>query len=482
RPIATGQMNRRRFLKHTSAAIGGMVTSATIGALSAHSTRAANHARHTPRGIQTDMPYGELERRRDQNGVEVLALPKGFEYVTFGKSGQIMSDGFVTPRNHDGMTCFAAGKDIVRLIRNHEIGKQRGRSRLDLTGPESTRYDRKGTGGCVTIDFDIRRKRLVRDFISLNGTIVNCAGGLAYRDAGWLSCEEIVYGPERGFEKPHGFTFFVPKDADRPLPAEPIIAMGRFKKEAAVADSTSGIVYQTEDDENESGFYRFVPRDPVDLMAGGVLQMLTVSDFPNYDTRYKQVVGAQLRTEWVTIDDPHPETVSAATSCFSQGYRKGGARFKRLEGAYRGEAGSIYFVSTNGGDAGRGQLWQFIPRDTKSGTLQLIYESPDSDMLDSPDNICATPNGGLIICEDDASHDGDTYPLARGIPNVNRLIALGQDGIPSVFAVNIQNNTELAGACFSPDGEILFVNVFGNEIPGSSLTCAIWGPWSNGPL
>jgi hypothetical protein len=103
-------------------------------------------------------------------------------------------------------------------------------------------------------------------------------------------------------------------------------------------------------------------------------------------------------------------------------------------------------------------------------------------MLDSPDNICATPNGGLIICEDDASHDGDTYPLARGIPNVNRLIALGQDGIPSVFAVNIQNNTELAGACFSPDGEILFVNVFGNEIPGSSLTCAIWGPWSNGPL
>lgn len=476
------KMDRRSFLKRTSATVSGIVTSATISALTAHSVRASNRASGPAHATAADTPYGALKRARDQNGVEVLALPDGFEYVTFGKSGQVMSDGFVTPRNHDGMTCFPVSKDTVRLIRNHEIGKRPGRFRLDLTGPEATRYDQQGRGGCVTLDFDVRRKQLVRDFISLNGTIVNCAGGLAYRDAGWLSCEEIVFGPERGFDKPHGFTFYVPKNADRPVEAEPITAMGRFKKEAAVADNTSGVVYQTEDDEDASGFYRFVPNDPTDLMAGGALQMLAVSDFPRYDTRYKQVVGADLRAEWVTIDDPNPETVSPNTSCFAQGYSKGGARFRRLEGVYRGDAGSMYFVSTNGGNARRGQIWQFTPIDMSSGTLQLIYESPGSGVLDSPDNICVTPNGGILICEDDASRDADTYPLARGIRDVNRLIALGQDGIPSVFAVNVQNNTEMAGVCFSPDGEILFVNVFGNELPGSSMTCAIWGPWSNGPL
>jgi len=460
--------------------MAGIVTSATLCALGAHSARAGK--REPGPGPKADTFYGALKRTRDQNGMEVLALPEGFEYVTFGKSGQPMSDGFVTPRNHDGMTCLPLGKDIVRLIRNHEIGKSPGSSGLDLTGPKATRYDQRGRGGCVSLDFDLRRKQLVQDFISLNGTIVNCAGGLAYQDAGWLSCEEIVYGPEHGFDKPHGFTFFVPKDADRPASARPITAMGRFKKEAAVADNSSGIVYQTEDDLDQSGFYRFLPNDPADLMLGGTLQMLAVSDFPNYDARNNQAVGAELRTEWVTIDNPNPAIVSPASSCFAQGYAKGGARFRRLEGIYRSDANSIYFSSTNGGNVRRGQLWQFTPVDTNSGTLQLVYESPGSKVLDSPDNICVSPNGGILMCEDDTSFDGDTDPLAPGIRNVNRLIALGHDGVASVFAVNVYNDSELAGVCFSPDGEILFVNVFGDKSPGSALTCAIWGPWSNGPL
>jgi secreted PhoX family phosphatase len=258
--------------------------------------------------------------------------------------------------------------------------------------------------------------------------------------------------------------------------------MGRFRKEAAVADNSVGIVYQTEDAENDSGFYRFLPNDPADLMSGGVLQMLAVSGSPNYDTRSNQQLGTELRVEWVTIDNPDPETVSSASSCFAQGYAKGGARFKRLEGVFRGDAGAIYFVSTNGGNAHRGQLWQYIPSVGSGGTLQLVYESPGSSVLDSPDNICVTPNGGILICEDDASGDGDTHRLAYGIPNVNRLIVLGQDGEPSVFAVNVYNNSEFAGACFSPDGETLFVNVFGDGTANSAMTCAIWGPWHNGPL
>ena len=480
-------MDRRNFLKHTSATVGGIVTAATIGTLTAHSARATSReredsgARGSGRAAAT---YGPLKRTPDQNGVEVLALPEGFQYVTFGKSGEAMSDGSITPRNHDGMTCFPVSKDIVRLIRNHEVRNSAGDFTLGVVGPEDTRYDSKGMGGCVTLDFDTRRKELVRDFVSLNGTIINCSGGLTYNDTGWLTCEESVNGPAQGFDKPHGFTFFVSKDAAFPAQAQPITAMGRFVKEAAVADNASGIVYQTEDDKNNSGFYRFIPYDAADLMSGGVLQMLAVSNTPNYDTRTRQVVGAEMPVEWVTIDNPNPETISSTTSCFGQGFAKGGARFNRLEGVFRGDAGSMYFTSTSGGDARRGQLWHFIPGFSGGGTLVLVYESPASSALDSPDNICVTRNGAILICEDDtySSKDGDTHDLASGIREVNRLIGLGRDGEPFEFAVNIYNSSEFAGACFSPDGEILFVNIFGDDAINSALTCAIWGPWCNGPF
>jgi hypothetical protein len=85
--------------------------------------------------------------------------------------------------------------------------------------------------------------------------------------------------------------------------------------------------------------------------------------------------------------------------------------------------------------------------------------------------------------EDDAgSQDGDTHPLAPGITDVNRLIGISLDGEAFEFAVNRLNDSELAGACFSPSGRTLFVNIFGNGSPGSGMTLAITGPWSAGPL
>ena len=57
------------------------------------------------------------------------------------------------------------------------------------------------------------------------------------------------------------------------------------------------------------------------------------------------------------------------------------------------------------------------------------------------------------------------------------------------FAINILNSGELAGACFSPDGQTLFVNMLGSG-NGSvrpytgieGMTFAITGPWEDGPL
>ena len=131
----------------------------------------------------------------------------------------------------------------------------------------------------------------------------------------------------------------------------------------------------------------------------------------------------------------------------------------------------------------RGQLWQYIPSFTGGGALVLRFESPSNSVLDSPDNLCVTPSGGVLFCEDDASGaDNDSHPLAPGINNVDRLIGLSREGQLFEFAVNVSSATEFAGACFSPDGEFLFVNIFGDATPGSGMTCAIWGPWRRGPL
>jgi uncharacterized protein len=84
-------------------------------------------------------------------------------------------------------------------------------------------------------------------------------------------------------------------------------------------------------------------------------------------------------------------------------------------------------------------------------------------VLENVDNVVTTPFGGLIACEDNASRDATPE---------NRLIWIGPDASCQVLAINRLNFSELAGACFSPDGRWLFVNI---QDPG--LTMAITGPW-----
>lgn len=480
---------RRSFFKRTGLVAGGIVTGTTLSTLAAHSAWANNERPGgRRRGRRSD--YGDLQPTPDQDGNTILALPKGFEYSTFSKTGETFGNGLIVPRNHDGMACFDGRGNIVRLIRNHEVRNVAGDFNLGVNGPAGLRYDLKGTGGCMTLDFDTKRKRLVRQFISIGGTIVNCSGGWSWRNSGWITCEETVQGVNNGYDKPHGYTFFVPAGADSTVPAIPFKQMGRFAHEASVADDR-GIVYETEDAGNNSGFYRYTPVQPHNL-AAGKLQMLAVKSNPTVTMYVGQTVGLRLPVEWVDINDPDPNLEGGALSCFRQGRDQGGAAFNRLEGVFRGEDGrSMYFVSTSGGDKrgpdgdGYGQLWHYVPADGKlqmEDQLVLVFESPSGSVLESPDNLCLTPNGGVLFCEDDAVSDNDTHALAPGISDVNRLIGLGPKGEVFTFAVNVLNDAEFAGACFSPDGEILFVNVFGDATPNSGMTCAIWGRWEQGPL
>lgn len=107
---------------------------------------------------------------------------------------------------------------------------------------------------------------------------------------------------------------------------------------------------------------------------------------------------------------------------------------------------SIFFASTSGGDVkngdvnpdgfaeGYGQIWEYRTNGRGDGRLLLVYESTGSEALDSPDNLCVTPRGGLILCEDDASSDSDTNPLAPGIEDVNRLIGFPQSLLVLAFS------------------------------------------------
>ena len=112
----------------------------------------------------------------------------------------------------------------------------------------------------------------------------------------------------------------------------------------------------------------------------------------------------------------------------------------------------------------------------------LLYQSPAASELDSPDNLVVTPRGGLLVCEDDTTADGDPHPLAPNITNVNRLVGLTRRGEAFEFAVNRFNGKELAGVCFSPDGGTLFFNLFGEGTTGSGMTVAVQGPWGRGVL
>jgi len=247
--------------------------------------------------------------------------------------------------------------------------------------------------------------------------------------------------------------------------------MGRLYHEAVAVDPETGIVYETED-QLAAGFYRFLPAAPAHLSAGGRLEMLAIADALQADLRTGQRADGWRPVSWVPIGDPDPPR-PGPDAVYTQGRVGGGATFGRLEGTWYGN-GRIYIVSTTGGVAQAGQVWEYDPAGER---LRLLFESPGADVLDMPDNICVSPRGGLVLCEDGLNganfvvgltRDGEIFPFARN----NVVLNGSRNGIHGSF-----RDSEFAGATYSPDGRWLFFNI---QVPG--ITFAVTGPWGDGPL
>lgn len=471
------QLDRRAFLRGGAGlAAGGALLGGPFQGFAAAAARPDGHARPSHRDLR---PVPDL-----RDGEVRLHLPDGFQYRSFNPAGSELGDGTVTPPSHDGMGAFPGPNGNSILVRNHELNGPTG-----AFGDRERAYDPMAPGGTVTLEVT-PDGHVVRSGVSLNGTQMNCSGG-PMPWGSWITCEETVNGPDVGDDftgqdnqlltEKHGYIYDVPATMD--AQRTPIRCAGRFAHESAVFDPVTGAVYLTEDNFGyPSGFYRYLPpENPLvagRLLDGGRLQMLAVTGRPGAPLHEAQRHRATYDVSWVDIDDPDPTFTGIPPNDFAiqavgkQGREKGAALFSRLEGsAY--DKGVVYFCSTQGGAQaegdeapsgfgdGRGQIWAYR---THPGTLQLLYESPRSQVLDLPDNTTVSPRGTLVLCE-----DGDGFNFLRGLTRGGQIFDFSR-----MVEVEGDPGAEFAGSTFSRDGETLYVNVQ-SGVKGRSF--AIWGPW-----
>lgn len=169
------------------------------------------------------------------------------------------------------------------------------------------------------------------------------------------------------------------------------------------------------------------------------------------------------QVEWINLDNPEaPED-----DLRIRGYEAGAAVFARGEGIHWADD-ELYFCCTNGGAKQLGQIMRYRPslsegkkeEQSAPGEIQLFFESTHESLYNFGDNLTVAPDGHLIVCEDQYTDEIENH--LRGVTDKGQVYDFAKIRIP----------TEPAGACFSPDGSIMFVNLY-----APTRTLAISGPW-----
>jgi hypothetical protein len=462
------QMNnsRRDFLRNSS-----LITLGFIGLDNFAVNAATNALNHDTYG------FGPLVHKPQ----EILSLPKGFTAQVISRAGEKMHDDLLSPGAHDGMGAFRGKSGKVILVRNHELVPYaaNGPFGSDYSLRDKINKDKvydfgKGektcVGGTTTMVYDEEKGKVELEYLSLVGTVRNCAGGITPWNS-WITCEEsdLKKGDEQGaLEKDHGYNFEVKASEQISLSdPRPIKAMGRFVHEAVAVHRATGIVYQTEDIA-DGCFYRYVPNEYGNLHKGGKLQALALKEWKSADTRnWPETTKSfpqkkSFDVQWVDLDNVEAPDNDLRIRAFA----KGAAKFARGEGVWFGK-NELYFACTNGGAKTYGQIFKYTPsryegkslEKTSAGKLELFLEPNNTNIFQHCDNLTVAPWGDVVICEDKRDP---------------RIIGITREGKSYEIAKNIgYSQSEFAGPVFSPSGKTLFINI---QKPG--LTLAITGPWN----
>lgn len=426
-----------------------------------------------------------------------LEIPEGFNATRIHKFGDRFSDGSCMGPQPDGMTCGVLNNSWV-LLRNHELNHQ-----TPFKGFDSQWFNSKAVkdksyapgfyGGVsrAVLDPSILQRELSKGIEEskavkqanavLVGTDRNCAGGHLQLDGVdyWVSCEET-------YRDKHGYAFWTRVDDQGVVDARSrrLLSWGRFQREAIAVDPNTRIAYMTED--HPLGlFYRHLPKDKSNPLGPGQLQALRVDNLLHTDPQISKDAkldcdgclidrataalseGYETAVKWVDIPDPSASKVF----CREQGAALGATMFNRGEGiVYDPKQGHVYLVASTAGPLCAGQIFRYSP---SSNTLSLFSQVTDRQKLSMPDNVTMAPWGDLILAEDNYNSEGITHQHVRG---------MRMDGSVYDIVRNLNNASidtclpggEFAGVCFSPEGEVLFVNIQSPE----NVTVAIHGPWA----
>jgi hypothetical protein len=373
-------------------------------------------------------PYGPLAPP-DANG---LMLPPGFSSRRIARGGSTLA-GYVFPIWPDGQATFSTADGGWILVTNSESLAPMG-------------------GGSSAIRF--RPDGSIADaYRILAGTNANCAGGPTPWGT-WLSCEE------------HDGGLVWECDPSGELVAQPRLALGEFKHEAAAVDPVGRRLYMTED-HADGGFYRFTPSAYPSLLEG----LLEVA-----------VVGADNSVGWREVPDPVPLPTGPATRHQAPEM----TRFNGGEGIWY-DGGVVYF--TTKGDK---RLWGY---DTRTGMLEVVFDhavAPDSS-LDAVDNVTVSADGEIFVCEDGGNMEiglitawpeaaGSAGCAGSGVCEVSPFLRFTGSAHPSTGTYA----SEVCGVVFDPSGTRMYctsqrAHPPSAAVPGPGAVYEITGPFGQPP-
>ncbi|WP_406079191.1 alkaline phosphatase PhoX [Micromonospora sp. NBC_00858] len=458
----TSSISRRNLLRSGAAGGLGIVFAGSIEAI------AGSGAAQAARG---SVGYGALV----PDAAKLLSLPPGFSYKIVAQAGvTLLESGEPTPSDADGTGFFRSQNGGV-LVNNHEIG---GDEPYGVPALPGLTYDPGARGGTTNIEVDSDGNR-VREYVSVAGTVQNCAGGITPWGT-WLTCEETEQRAGGAFQKDHGYVFEVDAfDREANKNPVPLKFLGRFAHEAVAVDPDTHAIYETEDAGGPNGLYfRWTP--PAGFRGGkGALRALALSlggdtagtlQAMNCFKGSKHIAdlaeatqpGTRYNVTWVEVPDRNGTAVSVRKQFTDDQV----TRSHKLEGAWWSDGGAYFVASFARHDDGSvnehdGQVWFYDPK-SETITLKTIFgvnSDPDQDTnYDGPDNITVSPYGGVILAE-----DGEGLSHLVGVTDEGKAYPIGRNEL---------NTSEFTGPTFSEDGKILYANI---QTPG--YVFAITGPW-----